>query len=319
MWTWFYGGKKSSRYYAPQIYRDGKVFQGEEGEFGPDFYSDFLLDFIDRNKDEPFFIYYPMALVHSPFLHPPSLEKLARSKMTDDLDRNTVAFGHMITYMDHLIGQMRQRLKQHGIDQNTLILFTGDNGTGKPITSRLAGMELKGGKGTMTEAGSRVPLLAAWPGTIEAGGVRDEMFCLVDVLPTITAVAGIELSGDVDGMDLSHNLLGVGGEDRKHVLINYGTGFFVREERFRLNQNGKLYDIPVHSDATRYSERLVDGPEFENERSRLQSILGSFMAIESEFKGAGASSRKENAARSNKSKGTKRRSAKSQKGKAEIE
>ena len=141
-------------------------------------------------------------------------------------------------------------------------------------------MDLKGGKGTMTEAGSRVPLLAWWPGQIKPA-VRDEFFCLVDVLPTIHSIAGIELNRKVDGIDLSHLLISGEGTNREHVLINYGRGFFVREERFRLNQDGKLYDIPVTSDASRYSEAVTTDAAHNSDRIRLQKLLDDFMAIES--------------------------------------
>lgn len=281
MWTWQYAGKKSSRYYAPKIYRDGKIYDGSASDFGPDDYSRFLLDFIDQNKSRPFFIYYPMALVHSPFITPPDLEKLAHSRYPGDLDKQTRAFGYMITYMDHLVGQILARLREHGLDRNTLVLFTGDNGTGRQITSKLPGMNLQGGKGIMTEAGSRVPLLAWWPGTIKPG-VREQLFCLADVLPTITSVAGIPLSRQLDGMDLSHVLLGKEGKDREQVFINYGSGYFVRESRFRLNQDGKLYDIPVTSDKERYSEKVTTDPAHEAARLRLQAALDQFMAIKTE-------------------------------------
>jgi arylsulfatase A len=282
MWTWQHDGKKTSRYYAPQIYRDGKVFNGSARDFGPDYYSQFLLDFIDENKSRSFFIYYPMALVHSPFINPPELEELAKSRFTADLDKPTRAFGHMVTYMDHLVGKILARLRQHGLDRSTLVLFTGDNGTGRQITSKLAGMNLQGGKGTMTEAGSRVPLLAWWPETIKPG-VREQLFSLADVLPTITAVAGIPLSRKLDGMDLSHVLLGKQGKDREQVLINHGRGYFVRESRFRLNQDGRLYDIPVTSDKERYSEKVTTDPAHEGDRRRLQAALDQFLAIKAEI------------------------------------
>ena len=282
MWTWVYQGKKSSRYYGPQIYRDGKVINGNAEDFGPDDYRDFVLDFIDRKKHQPFLVYFPMALVHSPFINPPRLAKLAGSRFTDDLDTKTRAFGHMITYMDQTVGDIVAKLKEHGLEKNTLVLFTGDNGTHKSITSKLAGMDIKGGKGSMTEAGSRVPLLAWWPGHVQPA-VRNEFFCLVDVLPTMHSIAGIKLNRKVDGMDLSHHLIGGKGPDRKHVLINYGRGYFVRESRFRLNQDGRLYDIPINSDSSRYSEAVTTDRAHDSDRARLQAILDDFMAIESEY------------------------------------
>ncbi|MCR9197758.1 MAG: sulfatase-like hydrolase/transferase [Planctomycetaceae bacterium] len=282
LWSWFYGGKKSSRYYKPQFYQNGTIIDGAEKDFGPDTFRDFVLNFIDRHHEEPFFVYYPMALVHSPFVHPPQLETLARSQYPGDLDKSTQAFGHMITYMDDVVGQILARLRQHGIADNTLVLFTGDNGTGRPITSRLPGLQIKGGKGTMTEAGSRVPFLAWWPGTISPG-VRDEFLCLVDVLPTIAAIADIPLKRDVDGMNLAHNLLGTTGNNRPHVLINYKQGFFVRDRMLRLNEDGRLYHIPVSSDAARYAERETSAAEFAAHRQRLQQVLDDFMAIPQQY------------------------------------
>lgn len=291
MWTWYYKGKKASRYYGPQIYRDGQVTNGNAEDFGPDDYRDFVLDFIDRKKDQPFLVYFPMALVHSPFINPPDLQKRSESRFTTDLDKQTRAFGHMITYMDQVVGDIMARLEEYDLEDNTLMLFTGDNGTHKSITSKLPGMNLKGGKGSMTEAGSRVPLLAWWPGHIKPS-IRDEFFCLVDVLPTIHSIAGIELNRKIDGMDLSHLLVGGEGSDRERVLINYGRGYFVREKRFRLNQDGKLYDIPVTSDASRYSESVTTDPAHNSDRVRLQAILDDFMAIEPQYNKGSTDSRK---------------------------
>lgn len=288
MWTWFYEGKKSSRYHQPQIYQDGKVFDGMEEDYGPDYYSKYLLDFIAKNKDKPFLVYYPMALVHSPFHTPPALEKLARTKFTGDLEKKTQEFGHMITYMDDIVGKLLAKLKEHGLEKNTIVLFTGDNGTGSSITSKLPGMDLKGGKGAMTEAGTRVPLLAWWPGRIEPG-VRDQFFCLVDVLPTIASIAGIKMDRELDGMDLSNVLHGKEGRDREQVLMSYKNAFFVRDKRFRLDQDGVLYDIPVTSDKERYGEKRAPKEDFASDRQRLGAILDPFKAIEPEFKTPGRS------------------------------
>lgn len=197
----------------------------------------------------------------------------------------------MITYTDDIVCQIMTKLEEQGLEKNTLVLFTGDNGTNKAITSKLPGMDLRGGKGSMTEAGTRVPRLAWWPGKIEPG-VRDEMFCLVDVLPTIAAVAGIELSCEVDGMDLSHNLLGGKGQDRNHVLMSFKKEYFVRDKRFRLDQGGTPYDTPATSDKERYSEKETLATEHHAHRERLQSILNEYMAIDQEFFGAAESKKK---------------------------
>jgi len=184
----------------------------------------------------------------------------------------------MITYMDHTVGSIIKKLKEHNLQRKTLVLFTGDNGTNKSITSQLNGIQIQGGKGSMTEAGTRVPLIAWWPGQITPV-VRDEFFCLIDVLPTIHSIANIELNRKVDGYNLAHCLIGGQGIDRETVSINFGQGFFVRDRRFRLNQNGNLYDIPIDSDETRYSEFIAAESDHSEDRKRLQSILDQFMSI----------------------------------------
>ena len=113
---------------------------------------------------------------------------------------------------------------------------------------------------------------------------RSNFFCLVDVLPTITSLAGITLDREVDGMDLSHNFTGRQGADREQVLMSYKTGFFVRDKRFRLHENGTLYDVPVTSNKLRYSEKISKNPEHNERRKKLQATLNQFMAISGEFR-----------------------------------
>ena len=284
MWSWIYKGSKTSRFYKPHINIDGKIFQGTEKDYGPDFYSKFLLDFIDENKDKPFFVYYPMALVHDPFVHPPKLLEKARAKFTDSMDSKTKAYGHMITYMDDIIGQILERLKKHGIDDNTLIIFTGDNGTHPNITSELPGMKLKGGKFSTTEAGSRVPFIVRWPKKIKPA-VSESFFSLVDVLPTIASIAGIKLTAEVDGMNLSHTFLGTEGKDREYIIMPY-KGFYVRDKRFRLHADGRMFDIPVTSDIERYSEKETKNTEYEAQRKHLQALIDKYQALPKLYNGA---------------------------------
>ena len=183
----------------------------------------------------------------------------------------------MITYMDHVVGSLLNRRKTR-LDKNTLVLFTGDNGTHKNITSHLPGLKLKGGKGTMTEAEPRSParLVAR-----HYGPACDEFFCLVDVLPTVPAGRHQAQSQGrrPQSRPPPHRRP---GKNREHVLINYGRGYFVRDKRFRLNQDGKLYDI-VTSNATRYSEQVTTNLKHQGHRRRLQTLLDNFMAIENEY------------------------------------
>ena len=117
MWSWKYQGKKRSRYYYAHYHQEGKIIEGKQSDYGPDIYSKFLLDFITRNKENPFLVYFPMALPHTPFDQPPSLVELSRSKYPEGLDKAAFAFGHLVTYMDHIVGNILNHLKELGIEK----------------------------------------------------------------------------------------------------------------------------------------------------------------------------------------------------------
>ena len=159
-------------------------------------------------------------------------------------------------------------------------MFTGDNGTAGNLESRLGPFKLKGGKRTMNEAGTRVPLIAHWPGTIPSG-TRDGFFSLLDVMPTLSALARIPMEHPVDGMDLSHSVLGKPGKDREYFSMAFeGDVYFIRDKRFRLHEDGRLYDVPVSGDETRYRmDSLAGKSSHADARERLQARLESYMAI----------------------------------------
>jgi len=280
LWVQYWDGERRSRYYGPHNWEDGTYRVHGEETFGPDYYSDFLIDFIERNQDRPFLVYYPMNLIHGPLVEPPGLKALAESKYPDDLGPNERRAGHMITYMDAIVGKFLDKIEELGLDEDTMVVFTGDNGTAGNLENRLGPFRLMGGKRTMNEAGTRVPLIARWPGTVPAG-TRDAFFSLLDVMPTLSALARIPVGHPVDGMDLSHSLLGKPGKDREYFSMAFeGDVYFVRDKRFRLHEDGRLYDIPVSANETRYSmESLVGKSSHADARERLQARLESYMGI----------------------------------------
>lgn len=158
------------------------------------------------------------------------------------------------------------------------------------MTSFLPGLEVQGGKGSLTEAGARVPLIAWWPEGIEPQ-VTEKIFSLADILPTTTALAGISVKRKVDGKNLSHYPLSSEGTDRDHAFVTWKTVAFVREHRFRLKSERSrsaswetvLYDIPTSSNDERYSEKVADVPQHAIERERLEPFLKNYMAIEKEY------------------------------------
>jgi arylsulfatase A len=279
LWVQWWGGERYSRYYAPHNWENGEYREHGEEVYGPDYYSDFLIDFMKRNKDKPFLAYYPMNLIHGPFHEPPDLKELAESRFPDDLGKNERLAGHMITYMDAIVGKLLATLDELGLAENTLVIFTGDNGSASSMESRLGDFRLHGGKRTMNEAGTRVPFMAKWPGKIPAG-TRNQIFCLADILPTLASVADIPLGHKVDGMDLSHNLFGTSGKDREYFPMAFEGGcWFVRDNRFRLHEDGRFYEVPVGQNESRYGMEILDPGLHVESRDRLQRQLDEFMAI----------------------------------------
>ena len=236
-------------------------------------YTQKAIDFVKANKDQPFFVYLPHSMPHIPLYVPDDVR--------DPDPKN--AYINTIEHIDTEVGRLLDVIDELELAENTYVIYTTDNGPWLPFRHHggSAG-PLRDGKGTTFEGGQRVPCVMRGPG-IPAGTVCDELTGTIDVLPTIHSIAGIELNRKIDGVDLSHLLIGGEGTNREHVLINYGRGFFVREKRFRLNQDGKLYDIPVTSDASRFSETVTNEQSHAADRARLKKILDNFMAIESQY------------------------------------
>ena len=112
-------------------------------------------------------------------------------------------------------------------------------------------------------------------------------------MPTIASIAGIPVADEVDGVNLSHSLFNRKGTDRKFVLMSYKDGFFIRDKRFRLHEDGKFYDIPVSSILERYGEKISTNPEHNAVRERMQKTLDEFMKIEAIYKIKGKGKKKD--------------------------
>jgi len=162
-------------------------------------------------------------------------------------------FGEMVEYMDTLIGKVVARLDALGIRDNTLLLFVGDNGTGRGTPSRMGDRVVIGGKGTTTDTGMHVPLIASWPKGIAAGKVYDDLVDSTDFLPTVVEAAGAKLPGGhkIDGRSFLPQLRGAKGQPRDWVYSWYSprqqADLTVREfafnQRYKLYRTGEFYDL----------------------------------------------------------------------------
>ena len=167
------------------------------------------VQFIEENKDQPFFLYVPHPIPHRPLhMSPPFMEHIPDSIIAileeegDSVDYPTrdLIYPQSISEIDWSVGQILDALKEHGLDENTLVIFTSDNGPS------LAGsaLPLRGKKGSTFEGGMREPTVIRWPGQIPAGETNNELLTSMDLLPTFAGLAGAELPDDrvLDGMDI---------------------------------------------------------------------------------------------------------------------
>lgn len=222
---------KGSRYWGPTRATNGTPKISEEG-FGPDFDSAKALDFISKYKDRPFFLYYPMVLVHNPWVQTPDSMTAVEAK-----DR----FSGMVTYMDRLVGELMARLKAEGLASNTIIIFTGDNGTNRQITSMRNGYEVRGGKGSTTINGTHVPFIAWGPG-VPKGKVSEALVDFADMLPTFADIAGKpEAAGKVDGVSQWPVIEGKTKSAREAIFLHYAPAWQFKPERLAFDATWKLY------------------------------------------------------------------------------
>ncbi len=273
---------KGPRYRDPKIIENGTWRTDTEGKYGPDVVSNYILDFIERKKDGPFFVYYPMILVHNPFEPTPDSPEWGQDA------RGNNFFKDMVEYHDKVLGRISDKLDALGLRENTLLLYMGDNGTNGSITSRVSGGgSVKGGKGGTTDAGTHVALIANWKGTIPEGAVINDIVDFSDILPTIAEAGGAALPEGVriDGQSFLPRLKGQRGNPRGWIFIRYKrdpdrTEYrFVRDQRWKLYDEGghpragKLYDVPADVLEENPIAEGQGGGEAEAARRRLRKAL----------------------------------------------
>jgi len=238
------------------------------GEYMPDLMHAFLADFIRRHQQRPFFAYYCLSHVHGPILRTPDSMPGAAP---DQLYADNVA------YMDKLVGRLLDELDRLKLREKTLVVFTGDNGTARfgQDRSTLKGRRIHGQKGSMMEGGSRVPLIASWPGTTPAGAVNRDLTDFSDFFATFAEVAGapIQASPKIDGHSFAPQLKGTRGSPREWIYVELAGRSYVRDVRYKLTNGGDLFDmkdapfneIPIPKGAETAEARAA--------RSRLQRVL----------------------------------------------
>ena len=248
------------RFVNPMLEINGEKKEYLNGEYAPKLCTDFVCNFIDQNKTKPFLVYYPMILTHCPFDPTPDSsdwdpKRLGSTTYKGDLNDPQRHFRDMAAYADKMVGQIVKQLKESGVRDNTLLIFTGDNGTDKPIVTPWNGTEVVGGKGTMTDMGTRVPMIASWPdGISNPGRVADDLIEFVDVMPTLCEVTGAKLPTDYpgDGTSIASILENETNKRAKDwIYIWYRGNVMVRN---------KGYSLVAKTDGTNATLTRYQGP-----------------------------------------------------------
>ncbi|WP_236977408.1 sulfatase-like hydrolase/transferase [Membranihabitans maritimus] len=239
------------RYSEPFIEENGRYLEVTKDHYGPDIFSDYILDFIDKNRDQPFMVYYPMVLVHSPFV--PTPESEAWTDKSRRYENDTAYFRDMVSYMDKMVGKIVHQLAKLGLDENTLVLFTGDNGTHQSIHTLTKTGKVQGGKSTTKDAGTRVPLIAYWPDQIKTGSTYEGLIEFSDFFPTLADLAGERIQ--TNGTSFHPLLTGQKNfQGRQTAFVHYDRNplsktadskraRFVRTLDYKLYHDGRFYDL----------------------------------------------------------------------------
>ena len=197
------------------------------------------LGFIDSHvadkTDKPFFLYFPLPAPHTPIL--PTDEFKGKS--------GTNPYGDFVLQVDHTVGQILKSLEEHGIADETLIIFTSDNGCSPEANfEELAkyghkpSYHFRGHKADIYEGGHRVPFMVRWPGHIKAGGESNEVICLTDLLATVADIAGTSLdaSSGVDSYSMLPAMLGTQNHPQREATIHHSVNgsFAIRKGPWKL-------------------------------------------------------------------------------------
>ena len=262
-------------------------------EMDPD--ADFLtkritehaVSFIERNKDQPFFLYVPHPIPHKPLHVSPPFMKGVSSEITEKLknEKNSVdyktrdkLFRQAINEIDWSVGQILDTLKKNGIDQNTLLIFTSDNG---PAIGSAG--PLRGRKGSTYEGGMRESTVVRWPGNIPAGQTNDKLMTTMDLLPTFAKLAGAKVPADriIDGKDIWKTLTTDSATPHEKFFYHRGNQLLaVRSGDWKLHRNNKgkptqLYNLK--NDIGEKNNVIKTNPELVKKLARFMQVFDQDM------------------------------------------
>lgn len=239
-------GTKTRRFHQPHFLRNGEIVEGIDQRYGPDVNVDFLIDFIKRNAaaEKPFLAYHTCLLPHYPWVPAPDSED-----QTDPLKNNAAKgdpkfYSGMVAYLDKMVGRLMAAVEEAGVADNTVFIFVADNGTDQKLSNRYGDDHtVLGGKGSMTDRGTRVPLVVRWPGKVAKGSTCDDLIDFTDFLPTLCEVGGAPLPEGIHGRSFLPQLTGKKGNPRAWVQIQDREKRHLRSRNYIFEKSGKLRPV----------------------------------------------------------------------------
>lgn len=224
-------------------------------------FTEEAVKFIQEHKDEPFFVYLPHAFVHGPRKASPEFMEEGKSVESAQVEE-----------VDWSVGEVLKAIREAGVAEKTLVLFTSDNGAAGGLSSA----PLRGKKGSPFEGGQREPTIVWWPGTIPAGSTTDEITTALDLHPTFAKMAGAEVPTDrvIDGKNIAPLILGEEGAKTPHDRFFYQQGgnlAAVRSGDWKLFVKGELYNL--REDLAESKNVAAENPDIVK---RLEAMLEEF-------------------------------------------
>ena len=263
------------------------------GAYAPDLIQENVLDFIENNKDTTFFLFYAAVQPHAELVAPEEYMKKFRGKFLPEKSYEGVdsgenfrkgpygsqpeghaAFAAMVAHLDDMVGEVIEKVRNLGIEENTLIIFTSDNGPhmegGADPDYFDSNGQLRGYKRDLYEGGIRVPMLAVWPGKIKPGTVSDHVSAFWDVLPTFAEITGSTPPADIDGISFLPALSGQQDLQEKHDYLYWefherGGRLALRKEDWKLVH----YNVNNVSDTQVELYNLAEDPSEGNNLAEL--------------------------------------------------
>ncbi len=217
--------------------------------YSQDRFTETALDFIRKNQNRPFFLYLPFAIPHLSIQVPESSLKQYKGVIPEQDHKHRGYLKHpypragyaaMVSHMDRDVGKVMDLLKKLGLDENTIVFFTSDNG---PAYNRLGGSDsvffesagpLRGFKGSLYEGGIRVPMVVRWPGKIPPAQTTDLISANWDVMPTLAEITGTTAPEDIDGISMLPTLLGKTNKQEKHEFLYWEFAAYGGQQAVRM-------------------------------------------------------------------------------------